>query len=224
MRGHALEAVFAGVLLVVAAVAARAQDKSFVIVHDEKSVKDLLPKLTQGAGQASLESKDVYKNDREGKTALKVTGEGGDGQRFNPFVPGWAFEVKEKPQKETEFRYITFAWKKVGGTGIQLQISRQGDWGHRYHAGANERGWNPSIQVSAKLPEKWEIHTRDLWADWATLRVGQLTGMAFTAWSLDYGLWDHVVLHQSKEDPLAALSVDPHTKLAASWAKMKQGN
>jgi len=193
-----------------------------IIVHEEADIKDLITKLTNGDGRASVETKDVYKKDRDGKAALLVTGEGGDGQKFNPNIPGWAFKIVKDPKAKDEFRYITFAWKKVGGTGIQLQLSAGGDWGHRYHAGANEKNWNPSwnpsIQVSPDIPKEWTLVTRDVWEDWKDMT---LTGIAFTAWSLQHGIWDHVVLHQTKEDPLALLAVEPKGKLASAWAELK---
>lgn len=192
--------------------------QSYIIAHEEADIKDLITKLTSGDGQASVERADVYKKDRDGKAALLVTGAGGDGQKFNPNVPGWAFKIVKDPKAKDEFRYITFAWKKVGGTGIQLQLSALGDWGHRYHAGANEKNWNPSIQVSPDMPKEWTLVTRDVWEDWKDMT---LTGIAFSAWSLPHGIWDHVVLHQTKEDPLANLAVEPKGKLASAWAELK---
>ncbi|MBM3214290.1 hypothetical protein FJZ36_05195 [Candidatus Poribacteria bacterium] len=195
---------------------------SFVIVHDEQSVKDLLPILTEGAGAASFEKADVYKDDGDGKAALLVTGEGGDGQKFRTSVPGWAWKIKKdpNPKAKDEFRYITFAWRKVGGTGIQLQLHAPdaNTWGHRYHAGANEKGWNPSIEIAPKIPEQWAIVTRDLFTDWKEFT---LDGIAFTAWSLKHGIWDHVVLHQTEEDPLGAKAVEPSGKAASAWARLK---
>jgi hypothetical protein len=198
---------------------AMAAESSYVIINDEASVKEMLTKLTSGEGVASLEKVDVYKKDKEGKAAILVTGAGGDGQRYNPQVPGWSFSIVEAPKTNTEYRYITFAWKKVGGTGIQLQLHGVPDtWGHRYHAGANEKNWTPSIQVSPDMPKEWTLVTRDLWTDWKTFT---LTGIAFTAWSLPHGIWDHVVLHQTKTDPLTGLAVEPTGKLASAWASLK---
>lgn len=200
-----------------------AQQPFYVIVHDEESVKALLPNLTEGAGKASLEKSDVYKDDNDGKAALLVTGEGGDGQKFRTNMPGWAFKITKNPNPKAkdEFRYITFAWKKVGGAGIQLQLHAPdaNTWGHRYHAGANEKNWNPSIQLDPEVPKTWKIYTRDLVEDWKEF---VLDGIAFTAWSLQHGIWDHVVLHQTKEDPLAkGLPVESKGKLAAAWAALK---
>lgn len=209
-----------GLLLAAILPSAMAQ-QSYIIVNDEKSVKDLIPKLSSGEGVATLETADVYKDDREGKAAIKVTGAGGDGQKFNPNIPDWIFKIvaKPDPKKADEMRYITWAWKKVGGTGIQLQISGQGDWGHRYHSGANEKGWNPSIEVNPKLDTEWTVYTRDLFTDWNAFTM---TGIALTAWSLPHGIWDHMVLHQTEDDPIAALAVDPKSKLPVAWGRLKE--
>ncbi|MBM3214291.1 hypothetical protein FJZ36_05200 [Candidatus Poribacteria bacterium] len=203
-----------------AALSSHAQ-QIFVIAHDESTNAALISTFTGGEGQVSLESSDVYTDDNDRKSAILVTGAGGDGQRYRDRIPGWAFSIVEKPNKDstTEFRYITFAWKKVGGTGIQLQL--HGDpntWGHRYHAGANEKNWNPSIQVSAKIPDKWTLVTRDLWADWKSFA---LTGVAFTAWSLQHGIWDHMVLHQTPGDPKLPLAVEPAGKAATVWGLLR---
>ncbi|MDE0022599.1 MAG: hypothetical protein OXT69_14615 [Candidatus Poribacteria bacterium] len=193
-------------------------NETLIIVDDKGSVNELIPKLVSGAGNAKLEENDVYKDDDDRKAALLVEGIGNDGQKFNQNMPGWQYKIVEKPSRADEFRYITFAWKKKGGSGIQLQMYGQpGGWGHRYHAGVNEKNWNPSIRVS-DLPREWEVHTRDLFEDWNEFT---LTGIAFTAWSLDHGIWDHVLFHQEEDDPLADLSVDPREKAAAVWAELK---
>ena len=197
-----------------------ADQDTFIVVHDKASVDDIIPKMTQGAGKIKLETKDVYKDDDDGKAAVLVEGLGGDGQRFNPNTPGWNIEIKKNPGKG-EFRFITFAWKKQGGTGIQLQLhATTATWGHRYHAGVNEKNWNPSIEVNPKLPKDWEIYTRDLVEDWGEMTI---TGIAFTAWSLDHGIWDHLVFHQTEEDPLAPQAVEPEEKLPMTWGKLKSG-
>lgn len=223
MRRHVRIAFLGLVVLFIGLASLIRAQQAFIVVDDEQSIKDLLPMLTQGAGQASLEKEDVYKDDADGKAALKVTGEGGDGQKFNPNMPGWQLKIVKNPdpKADDEFRYITFAWRKEGGNGIQLQLhATTNTWGHRYHAGANVKNWNPSIQVSPDVPREWEIHTRDLVDDWGEMVI---TGIAFTAWDLDYGVWDHVVFHQTEEDPLAIKAVDPRLKLSLTWGQLKQG-
>ena len=196
------------------------ENRAFVIIDDKKSVKDILPKLTNGAGKAELEENDVYEEDDDGKAALLVVGSGGDGQRFNPNMPDWEIDIVKNPKGKNEFRYITFAWKKKGGTGIQLQLHwTANSWGHRYHSGVNEKNWNPSIQLDEKLPKDWKVYTRDLVEDW---EEGVMTGIAFTAWGLEHGIWDHVVLHQQEEDPLAPQAVQPTEKLPLTWGRLKK--
>ena len=95
-------------------------------------------------------------------------------------------------------------------------------WGHRYHAGANVKNWNPSIQVSKSVPTKWEKHTRDLFKDW---KAFTLTGIAFTAWPDGDdigGFWDYVVLHQNPEVTEVKTSVESKGKLTTKWAKLKK--
>lgn len=196
------------------------ENRAFVVIDGKKSVDDILPKLTNGAGQAKLEKNDVYKDDDDGKAALLVVGSGGDGQKFNPNMPDWQLEVVKNPTKKNQFRYITFAWKKKGGTGIQLQLHwTTNSWGHRYHSGVNEKNWNPSIQLDKNLPKDWKVYTRDLVEDWDE---GVMTGIAFTAWSLDHGIWDHVVFHQQKDDPLAPQAVQPAEKLSLTWGRLRK--
>lgn len=214
-------------LALIVSLAAQAADLkgAFVVIDDEASIKDTLQKLTNGSGKKALEKKDVYKEDDDGKAAIRINVAGGDGQNFNPGMPDWEVGIEKKPTRPDQFRYITFAWKKIGGDGIQLQLhANVGGWGHRYHAGANVKNWNPSIQVNKEVPEKWEVHTRDLIEDWKDLSKGgmKITGIAFTAWDGKAGLWDHVVFHQTPEDPLAPQAVDVKAKLAVKWGEIKQ--
>ena len=48
-----------------------------------------------------------------------------------------------------------------------------------------------------------------------------ITGIAFTAWSLDHGIWDHLVFHRTEEDPLAPQAVEPGDKLPLTWGQLK---
>ena len=212
-------------MLVVVFAQAADIEGAFIVIDDEASIKDVLEKITQGSGKQELETKDVYQEDNDGKAALRINVEGGDGQSFNPNMPDWQLQIEKNPVGKNQFRYITFAWKDIGGDGIQLQLhANVGGWGHRYHAGANVKGWNPSIQGNKKAPEKWEVHTRDLIKDWKDLAKGGfvISGIAFTAWDGKAGLWDHVAFHQTPEDPIAPKAVDTKAKLAVKWAEIKQ--
>ena len=210
------DAVTAGL---VAAGMSAAQDKSFVILDDEESIEHVIGFLTNGSAIASVENDDVYE-DRDADAALHIESVGGDFQKFNTQIDDWAFQVVANPTAADEYRYITFAWKKSGGTGMQLQIHGQpAEWGHRYHAGVNMQGWNPSLEVTPDFPEDWQLHTRDLFEDWDEF---VLTGLAFSPGSLDFAIYDHIALHQAPEDPFAPLAVDAKGKAAAVWAEIKQ--
>ncbi len=209
-------AVASGLLLVAGAAIAA---ESFIIVDDEASIEALIENLTSGAGVPEVETDDVWKEDADAKAALRIDSTGGDFQKFNPNIADWQFEIVDEPAGDMEFRYITFAWKKSGGTGLQLQLHGvPGTWGHRYHAGANAQNWNPSIEVSPDLDEDWALYTRDLFDDWGEFI---LTGIAFSPSSLDFAIYDHIVLHQKEEDPLF-LAVDAKGKAAAAWADIKR--
>jgi hypothetical protein len=191
-----------------------------VVIDDAASVNVIIPELVSGNGKAELETKDVYKEDDEGKAALRVDALAGDFQRFNTNIPSLGELPITKAPKVGEYRYITFAWKKKGGTGVQLQLhATTNTWGHRYHAGDNMQAWNPSIQVTPDFPKDWQIHTRDLFEDWGEMVV---TGLAFSCSSLDYAIWDHVVFHRTEEDPLAPQAVEPGDKLPLTWGKLKR--
>jgi|SaaInl4_135m_RNA_FD_contig_121_84366_length_1402_multi_13_in_0_out_0_1 hypothetical protein len=206
--------------LVMATAPARAQDKTFIIIDDEQSVEDLIDVLGNGDGTASVETDNPYPNDRDADAALRVDSPAGDNQKFNPNIPGWGFQIVDGATAADEFQYITFAWLKGGGDGMQLQLSAEpGGWGHRYNGGGNPKGWNPSIDVSDDTPVDWQVHTRDLVEDWGEL---VLNGMAFSPGSGDFGLFDHIVLHQSPEDPMEPQAVDAKGKAAAVWADIKQ--
>ena len=155
------------------------------------NVENVIGFLNQGDGLAEKTMSNVF----GAAEALKVTTTDSDNQSFRTSVPGWEdFKIVENPKSEDEFRYITFAWKKDGGEGIQLQLSSTQSWGQRYHAGKNVKNWTPSIQVSSEIPKDWKIHTRDLFRDWGEFR---LRGIAFSASDGQAGYWDQVILHKT---------------------------
>jgi hypothetical protein len=60
-------------------------------------------------------------------------------------------------------------------------------------------GWTPSISVADAIPKEWTVVTRDLWAD--NNKQGMtITGMAFTAFDGQHGLFDHVMLGRTVAD------------------------
>src|SRR5262249_3590246 len=141
------------------------------------------------AGEAAREAGDKY----SGTCSVRVT----PTQRYRATLPGWSFPVVEKP-RPGEYRYVRFAWKKVGGTGIMIQFhgSEGSWWHHRYVAGANAPG-GASVQVGDKAPAGWVVVTRDLFKDFGAFT---LTGMALTPMDGTAGLYDHVYLGRTVED------------------------
>lgn len=81
---------------------------------------EFLNALNEGEGTASLSTDEK----QLGKASLKVT----EGDRGGSRLPGFEFNIAETP-KLGEYRYIRFAWKKVGGTEIGLQIAHNGQLG-----------------------------------------------------------------------------------------------
>ena len=224
MRGSKIRAalVTGGIIggLITGAGTAAAQNEFFIVLDDEETIDDLIPLLVSGDGTASVETGDAYPEDNDGKASLRIDSPAGDNQKFNPNIPDWSFDVVEDPSADNEFRYIMFAWLKSGGEGMQLQLSAQpGGWDHRYNGGGNPKGGNPSIDVSDETPIDWQVHTRDMFEDWGEM---VLTGMAFSPGSGDFGLFDHLSLHQSEVDPIAPQAVDAQGKAVAVWAAIKQ--
>lgn len=190
-------------------IALGASAASFTIL--DENVDDVLAFITSGEGTPS-KSNDAYR----GSESLFVGSTGGDGQNFNPAVPDWSFGITENPGGDNEFRFITFAWKKDGGDGLQIQLHGDPDtWGHRYHGGANVKGWNPSIQAQDTVPAAWTEHTRDLFEDWGEFT---LTGIAFSSWDGNGGFYDAISLHQ---DPSPPTAVEARDKVATAWAALK---
>ncbi|MBC8427740.1 hypothetical protein H8D98_00615 [bacterium] len=170
----------------------------FSILDD--NVDELIALLEYGGGTLQKATDEYY----SGQASLKVTPD----QRYNYDIPEWSYEIVENPTRENQYRYITFAWRKDGGTGIQLQLSGEpGGWEYRYHAGvlgAGEVGWEPSIEISASIPQEWEVVTRDLFADFGTFT---LKGVAFTPIDGTAGFWDNICLHKKPEQPVVKSGV-----------------
>jgi hypothetical protein len=172
--------------------------KAAVVPLLEDDAHKLIPHLTndfdgsQQASNATSEDADVY----SGGSALRVT----PMQRHSGRIAGWNWRIVEKPAGPGEYRYIRFAWKKSGGEGIAVQLHDQNrTWIVRYHAGKNVLGWTPSIEVANTTPKEWTVVTRDLWAD-NNKQPLTLTGMAFTAFDGQHGLFDHVMLGRTVAD------------------------
>jgi HEAT repeat protein len=148
-------------------------------------------------GQIHAEGRDRY----SGEASIRVT----PNQRYNPGVAGWNFPIVEKPGPG-QYRYLRFAWKKVGGRGIMIQLATTNrGWENRYVGGRNVHGW-AAIQVDARLPADWVVVTRDLFKDFGAI---QITGMALTAMDGNGALYDHMYLGRTIED-LDRINVKKH--------------
>ncbi|HUY91640.1 MAG TPA: hypothetical protein VMV10_23060 [Pirellulales bacterium] len=166
----------------------------YKLFEDESS---FLALLTEGGGQATLETADRY----SGQAAMKVTPD----QKFRSKLPGLGVKIAENPG-EGEYRYLQFAWKKQGGANILLQLNANGAFGplagaptpaYRYEAGAANPYKAAAIKLDEKLPGGWTVVTRDLFADFGAF---SLDGLAFTASDGEFALFDHIYLGRSTRD------------------------
>ena len=150
---------------------------------------ELLPQLTNpsgDAGEGEVEKKVIF----SGQSAIKITVY----QKYFNLLPGWAYRIAENP-KEGEYRYLRFAWKAEGATGIMLQLHDDKDWNVRYTAGASKFGWATRF-VAETPPGEWTIITVDLFKDFGERAIH---GIALTAFD-GVGYFDHIYLARSVED------------------------
>ena len=154
----------------------------------DEGVDALLPVLTNdGSGEVGTitrEDRDVF----AGVEAGRVT----PMQKYRGHIPGWNFKIVEAPKAAGEFRHFRFAWKKIGGRGLTIQLHDPiKTWAFRYHGGQNVFGWQPSTQVSTKMPVEWELVTRDLFKEFGTFTI---TGFALSPHDGTAALFDHMLL------------------------------
>jgi hypothetical protein len=150
-------------------------------------VELLIAQLGDGGGRLTAETNDRY----SGKAAARVTPD----QKHSGSVPGWNYRIAEFPQPG-EYRYIRFAWKKLGGKRMLLQICDGGNWGRRYEAG-EKQDWQPAIHLTDDLPVEWTVVTRDLFKDFGPIRIN---GIALSPRDGEAGLFDHILLGRTIED------------------------
>jgi hypothetical protein len=163
----------------------------------EDCSEDFLRSLTGnspgGPSRASRDFRDFY----SGVCSVRVT----PFQRFEPRLPGWNYPIAEKPGPG-QYRYLRFAWKRLGGTGIMVQFHHAaGSWNQRYYAGTLSPGvaqWGPMIGLTDKAPAEWTVVTRDLFRDFGPVTI---TGFALTPMlGGEGGLFDHVYLGRTVAD------------------------
>jgi hypothetical protein len=163
-------------------------------IFEEES--EFATQLTQGMARTAAVGNDKY----FGKLSIQVTPE----ERFNPNMPGFGMEIRENPAPG-EFRYIRFAWKKVGGQEICLQLAHDGKFGpaagkpqkFRYHAGPGPEPYGASLAVDIKVPTEWTVVTRDLFADFGEFT---LTGIGLSPLDGQFGYYDHIYLGRTPSD------------------------
>jgi hypothetical protein len=162
--------------------AAEPLPKGVACLLDENGA-ELLPLLTNSSGdggEGEVEGTVVF----SGKSAIKITAY----QKYFNFLPGWAYRIAENP-KEGENRYLRFAWKGEGLSGIMLQFHDDKDWTIRYTAGANKFGW--ATKFAAEIPPaEWTVVTVDLFKDFGEREIH---GIALTAFD-GVGCFDHIYL------------------------------
>ena len=165
--------------------AAERLPKGVACLLDENGA-ELLPQLTNPSGdggEGEVEKKVVF----SGQSAIKITVY----QKYFNLLPGWAYRISENP-KEGEYRYLRFAWKADGLTGIMLQLHDDKDWTIRYTAGANKFGWATKF-VAETPPAEWTVVTVDLFKDFGHREIH---GIALTAFD-GVGYFDHIYLARS---------------------------
>ncbi|HGE72561.1 TPA: hypothetical protein ENX78_17100 [Candidatus Poribacteria bacterium] len=147
-------------------------------------------------------------------TAQKFTGKSSvfctPSQSYNNNMTGWKFPINETP-------WMTFAWKKDGGTGIMIQMAYDGTWAYRYYSGANVTNW-PGIQLEKEIPKDWKVYTRDLTKDFA--KDWNLTGLALTPWDGNGGYYDYIILSTTEAEGKTV--VQSLNKLTTTWGLMKR--
>jgi hypothetical protein len=167
-------------------------DAAVVELLDEDT-EPLYPVLNNdgnfAGGSIHREDRDVF----AGVESVRVLQQ----QKYRANIPGWKYKIVEKPKNAGEFRYIRFAWKKSGGTGIMIQLYDPVKTWVRYHSGRNLYGWQPSVQVAADIPGEWTLVTRDLWKDYGAIT---LVGIALSPLDGNGGHFDHMLLGRTIED------------------------
>lgn len=146
---------------------------------------------------------------------------------------GWVFRIVEDPKGKDEYRYIRFAWKADGGTGVMIQFTDNGGWGvvtvpcvdppaegtRRYIAGVNVTGWS-GVCVDEDIPEEWTVVERDMFEDFGTFTI---TGIALTPFSDNGGgdYYDAIMLAANESEFPAAFAVSSRDKLITLWSKVR---
>lgn len=176
--------------------APKAGEPPTVVELLEDDTEGLIAQFSGGVEDGTRVGRD-FRDFHAGVCSVRVT----PFQRFSPRLQGWDYPVAEKPGPG-QYRYLRFAWKRVGGAGIMIQLhNAAGSWNQRYLAGRRSpitAGWGPLISVADTAPAEWVVVTRDLFKDFGPMRV---TGLALTPMDGGAaGLFDHFYLGRTVAD------------------------
>ncbi len=172
-----------------------------VLFDDEQAFLDAL--ADDGGAIASLSMNDKF----SGKAALHLT----TGQRSFARIKGWRYRIVEHPAptkagESEQFRYLRFAWKSVGATGLMYEFADNGSWPpadqplRRYYSGKNSMPWK-GIEISPAVPAEWTVVTVDLWKDFGEF---VLSGIGPVAMNGD-ALFDRIELLRTLDVPANVL-------------------
>jgi hypothetical protein len=153
-------------------------------------------------------------------------------------IEGWDFDIKQKPVKDNEFRYMLIAWKQKGGKSLMIQLANKGKWGGALsYVTGNPGDTLLEINLAPHSPDNWDIVIRDVYKDMiasqfernfnhnSSLKELTITGIALTPWDGEYGLFDKIILGTDLEEltqianSLQGASVDPLGATKQQWDK-----
>ncbi len=133
-------------------------------------------------------------------------------QSYNNAMAGWSYSVDDYP-------FISFAWKKVGGTAIMIQFAHDNAWAYRYVDVKDLPGWG-SIVLSKDFPDDWVVYTRNMVDDFGG--GWKLTGLALTPFDGEGGYYDHIIIHsEENEGQIGPYAIQSQGKLATIWGGLK---
>lgn len=129
------------------------------------------------------------------------------GQRAIKLTPGGRFRVdtrsvlkiREQPGEEA-FRYLRFAFRKVGGGRVSIELHQptEPERAIRYDAGAGEPSYGPSNKEwPAGIPDVWVMVEVDLFTEWGEVDVD---GLVLGTPDGEYALIDYVYLARDQRD------------------------
>jgi S1-C subfamily serine protease len=141
--------------------------------------------------RASLVGEDRHMGDR----AVKIIGPG----RFELVRPDEVLRVRENPAWG-DYRFLRFAFRKVGGGRICLELAHKGQQQEpaRYDAGRGDSSYGDAQRIwQLELPDAWIVQTLDLYASFGNLDV---TALVLGVPDGGHALFDHIHLARTQED------------------------